>query len=57
MPKKAEHLVLPGPIRRLVAEASDAHAVGEPIATVHRLTSLRTCPTATRAKIRAETAA
>ena len=30
LPKKAEHLVPPGPFRRQVAEASDAHAVGDP---------------------------
>ena len=30
LPRKAEHLVLPGPFRRQVAEASDAQAVGEP---------------------------
>ena len=27
---KPEHLVLPGPFRRQVGEASNAHAVGEP---------------------------
>jgi hypothetical protein len=27
---KAEHLVLPGPFRWQVGEASNAHAVGEP---------------------------
>ena len=30
LPRKAEHLVLPGPFRRQIGEASNAHAVGEP---------------------------
>ena len=30
LPRKAEHLVLLGPFGWQVAEASDAHAVGEP---------------------------